>query len=215
MLSKRGTLAILTLALGVSTLAAFTVRAGLGLQSAKSDNLGNTFTSAACFSGNTGYLDPSANAADSGGDNDGFELNPTNAYADGGGYASNIDSPGDRHRFYDYNVSVNSNCAVKGIEVRLDWWLDDTQDETNMSVELSWDGGTTWTAAKTDTVESTSEHTSVLGGAADTWGRTWSLADFSNDHFRVRLTCNCTGTGCSSRDFYLDWVPVTVYYGPS
>ena len=35
---------------------------------------------------------------------------------------------------------------------------------SSMSVELSWDGGSTWTAAYTDTAESRTEHTGVLGG---------------------------------------------------
>ena len=46
MLSKRGKLAILTLALGVSVLAALTVPAALGMYSAESNSPGNTFTSA-------------------------------------------------------------------------------------------------------------------------------------------------------------------------
>ncbi|MGD0765521.1 MAG: hypothetical protein ABR978_04375 [Dehalococcoidia bacterium] len=213
MLSKRGTLAILTLALGVSTLAALTVRAALGLQGAESDNSGNAFTSAPSFT-STGYLSPSAQAADTGGDNDGFELNPTDAYADDSAYATNLHGPGDRHRYYNYGFSIPSGSAINGIRVRLDWWVNNVGGDNSMSAELSWDGGTTWTAAETDVVESTSEHTAVLGGPADTWGRTWSPADFSDANFRVRLTCNCTGAGCASRDFYLDWVAVSVYYTP-
>ena len=171
MLGKRGKLAILTLALGVSVLAALTVPAALGMYSTQSSSPGNTFTSAPSFA-NTGYLRPAAQAADTGGNNDGFELNPTDAYAD--------DSGGDN----------------------------------SMSAQLSWDGGSNWTAAKTDTVEGTSEHTSVLGGAADIWGRIWTPDDLSNANFRVRLICDCTGATCSSRDFYLDWVAVSVYYTP-
>jgi hypothetical protein len=163
-----------------------------------------------CTTGDTGYLNPSANAPDTGGDGNGFELNPTNAYADGGGYASNINGAGDRHRYYDYNGAVGSSCAIAGIAVRLDWWLSSTAGTNSMSVELSWDGGTTWTAARTDTTETTSEHTTILGGSTDTWGRTWTVGELSNANFRVRLTSNSTS---SSRDFYLDWVPLTVYYG--
>lgn len=212
MLGKRGKLAILTLALGVSTLAALTVRAGLGLESAKSDNSGNTFTSAPSFT-STSYLSPSAHAADSGGGGNGFD-NPTYAYSDDLLHATNADGAGDQHRYYDYGISLPSDSKVEGIRVRLDWWVDDAGGDNSMSAELSWDGGSNWTAAKTDTVESTSEHTSVLGGAADTWGRTWTLDDLSDADFRVRLTCDCTGAACSSRDFYLDWVAVSVYYTP-
>jgi hypothetical protein len=168
----------------------------------------NTFTTLTCFTGDTGFTDPTAGATDSGGDGDGFELNSINAFADGGGYASNIDGAGDRHRFYDYGFSISSDCAIQGIEVRLDWWLDDTFGTNSMSVELSWDGGASWTSAKTDSTETTTEHTATLGGSADTWGRSWTPSELSDANFRVRLTCNST---ISARDFYLDWVPVKVY----
>jgi hypothetical protein len=171
----------------------------------------NTFTTISCFTGDTGFMDPTATATDTGGDNDGFELSPTNAFADGGGYASNIDGAGDRQRYYNYGLPVSSDCVIQGIEVRLDWWLDDTIATNSMDVELSWDGGTSWTTAKTDSQETTSEHTVVLGGPSDTWGRSWSAADLSNLNFRVRLTSSSTS---GLRDFYLDWVAVKVYHAP-
>jgi|GEM_PF-5546128 len=216
MLVRPGMLIALALALAGTGLTAGAPGKGLGLSSDQADNSGNTFTSAAsfCRSSSTGLLDPSANAADTGGNGDGFELNPTNAYADGGGYASNVNGPGDRHRFYDYNVGVPGGCTVNGIEVRLDWWLDSMSDATSMSVELSWDGGSTWTAPYSDSVKSTTEHTALLGGSADTWGHSWTIDELSSANFRVRLTCNCSGGGCSSRSYYLDWVPVDVYYAP-
>jgi hypothetical protein len=171
---------------------------------------GNIFTTAACWTGDTGFLSPTAEAADTGGDSDGFELNPTNAFSNGGGYASNIDGAGDRHRFYNYGISMGT-CTIEGIAVRLDWWLDDTAGISSMDAELSWDGGTSWTAAKTDTQETTSEHTVILGGAADTWGRSWTVSELSDANFRVRLTSN---SDSGVRDFLLDWVSVKVYYTP-
>ena len=77
-----------------------------------------------------------------------------------------------------------------------------------MRVELSWNGGASWTAGKTDTTESTTEHTTVLGGSTDTWGRTWSASEFYDANFRVRLKAIKNGAGT----FYLDWAPVNVYY---
>ena len=102
----------------------------------------------------TGLLNPSAQAADTGGDGDGFEVNPTNAFADGGtdpNYkAENQNGRSDRHRFYDYSIAVPSGAAVDGIQVRLDWWLHTVGGPNSMDVELSWDAGSSWTAAKTD-----------------------------------------------------------------
>lgn len=172
----------------------------------------NTFATANCFpSSDTGFLDPSSEAADTGGDADGFEQNATNAFADGGGSASNIDGAGDNHRFYDYGIALDASCVIAGIEVQLDSYLDDVAGVSSLDVELSWDGGTSWTAAKNDATESTTEHTTVLGGSADTWGHAWTPTELGDSTFRVRVTAV---SDTSTRDFFLDWVAVKAYYGP-
>lgn len=164
-----------------------------------------------CAAGNTGLLSPSAQMADTGGDNNGFEGTPTNAFASGGGVATNNNGAGDRHRYHNYNLTIPTSCNVKGIEVRLDWRLDSTSGTNSMSAQLSSDGGTTWTALKTDTRETTSTHSGMLGSATDTWGRSWTAANLNNTNFRLRLVSNSTS---SSRDFFLDWVAVRVTFGP-
>jgi uncharacterized repeat protein (TIGR01451 family) len=169
----------------------------------------------------TGWLSPSANAAT--GQGDGFETSPTNAYADGGGHGENQANGGsswlitydtERHLYYNYGFSIPSGATIQGIEVRLDWWLDDAGgagDDHEIRVDLSWDGGSSWTTPlKTDTSEPTSEATVVLGGIADLWGRTWSDDEFSNADFRVRV--HCYSTQINERDFFLDWVAVRVTY---
>ena len=163
-----------------------------------------------CTADASGLLDPSAEAVDTGGDNDGYEIDPTGAFADGSAFASNIGGDGDRHRFHNYGFSVHSACAISGIEVRLDWWLNSLGGGNSMDVELSWDGGASWTAAKTDSEETTSEHTVILGGSAETWGRSWSVSEFTNANFRVRATMN----GVDGRTYLLDWIPVQVHYAP-
>lgn len=168
----------------------------------------------ACTTGDTGFLSPSAEAPTSGGDGDGFEQTPTGAFADGGSNASNQDGPGDRHLYYDFGIAVSSLCEIVGIEVRLDWWVSLPLGTNSASVELSWDGGATWTAAKTDTQTSTSEQTAVLGSPTDDWGRTWSPLELIDDEFRVRITTDCSGLSCALQDFFLDWLPVRVYYAP-
>jgi hypothetical protein len=172
----------------------------------------NTFSTDDCFAGNdTGALSPSAETADTGGDGDGFEVSASNAFADGGGYAENIDGAGDRHRYYNYGVPVASGCAIEGIVVRLDAWKAIGGSDATLSVELSWDGGTSWTSPQATSDLGTTEATFTLGGAADTWGRTWSAGELSNANFRVRITSASTDAG---QDFELDWAPVTVHYGP-
>ena len=170
---------------------------------------------AACVTGDTGFVSPSQQQATSGGSGgNGFESNPTAAFADGGAFASNVRGPGDRHLYYAYGLAISSLCDVVGIEVRLDWWVSLTPPDDSMSVELSWNGGATWTAAKTDPNETTTEHTAVLGGAADTWGHAWTPQELTDANFRVRVTSGCSGVTCAIQDSFLDWVPVKVYVQP-
>ncbi len=168
--------------------------------------------------GNTGLRGPTANAADSGGDGNGFQSNPTNAYTDNSSSAVDTDSGTvsstscsstgrDRHRFFNYGITIPAGASVKGIEVRLDARADSTSGTPRMCVELSWDGGATWTAAQVTSTLSTSLATRTLGGTANTWGRSWTAADLSNANFRVRVTNVASST---SRDFTLEWIAVRV-----
>ena len=79
----------------------------------------------------------------------------------------------------------------------------------NSVCRLSWNGGTTWTAAKSTATLSTAELTYILGSATDTWGRTWAAGNFSNTNLRVRVISIASAT---ARDFSLDWVAVRVTY---
>lgn len=172
----------------------------------------------------TGFLSPSANAAvtSQSGDNNGFEVSAINGQTDDGLFAvdnnsgtgtstSCADRRKDRHTYYNFNVNLPSNVTISGIEIRLDARADSTANAPKMCVLLSWDGGVTWTAAKTTANLTTSEVTYILGGPADTWGRLWQTGELSNTSFRVQIVNVASST---SRDFSLDWVAVNVYYQP-
>lgn len=171
-------------------------------------------------SSNTGFQNPSSQDNDSGGDGDGFGSNPSRAYTNnssfavdtnsGSGTSTNcLGSDKDKHRYYNYDFSVPSGATFTGIEVRLDARVDSTSGSPHMCVQLSWDGGSTWTTPQTTSTLTTSESTYILGGSNDTWGRTWGSDDFSNSNFRVRVINVASST---SRDFSLDWVAVNVSY---
>ncbi len=172
----------------------------------------------------TGWHSPTANAAvtSGAGDNNGYEVNAANAGADDNLYAVDNNSgtntstsctatTKDRHRFYNYGISIPGSAVIQGIELRLNSKVDSTSGSPRFCVQLSWDGGVTWTANKTSATLSTAETTYILGGVVDTWGRTWSASDFNDASFRVRLTSVASNT---SRDFSLDWVAVRVRYLP-
>ena len=169
---------------------------------------------------NTGLRSATANAAESGGDGNGFETSPGNAHGDDTANAVDTDSGTvsstsctstgrDRHRYFNYGLALSSDATINGIEVRLDSRVDSTSGSPRMCVELSWDGGVSWTAPLTSPTLSTSMTSRTLGGAANTWGRSWTPADLSNANFRVRVT---TVANSTVRDFTLDWIAVRVTY---
>lgn len=168
---------------------------------------------------NTGFLSPSANAAQTGGDGNGYQTSPSNAYLDDGLFAVDTNSGSginssctsnakDKHRFYDFGINI-PGPTILGIEVRLDAKVDSTSSAPKLCVQLSWDGGSSWTTAKQTPTLTTAEQSYLLGGPADTWGHTWTLSELSNANFRVRVIDVATAT---SRDFSLDWVTVQITY---
>ena len=174
--------------------------------------------------GDTGLANCTANAAvtTNSGDNNGFETTPGNACASGGGVAQDAssgtntntscsDTGKDRHLFYNYGLSIPSGSVINGIRVRLDAFVSSATSAPFMCVELSWNGGTSWTTAKSTATLTTSQATYILGTASDNWGRTWATGDFSNANFRVRVTDVASST---ARTFSLDWAAVEVTYTP-
>ncbi|MGB3094608.1 MAG: hypothetical protein WBB49_01835 [Microgenomates group bacterium] len=168
----------------------------------------------------TGMRSPSANSVDTGGDGNGFESNPTRAYSINNSFAVDTNSGSgtgtsctgsdkDRHRYYNYSLSIPSGAAIQGVEVRLDSKADSSTGNPQHCVQLSWDGGSNWTTAKTTSTLATGTSTFTLGGSADTWGRSWSDTQFSNANFRVRVINVASNI---SRDFSLDYVGVKVSY---
>ena len=173
----------------------------------------------------TGYKGCTAasNAADTGGDGNGYETTPGAACADGGTIATDAstgtntnlscsDTGKDRHRFWDFSLGVpGSVSSVQGIALRADIGLNNNSGTSTFCAQLSWDGGTNWTALKSVAVTTVGETTYTLGGAADTWGRTWTGSQLSNANFRVRVVDVSDRT---TKDFKLDYLAVDVTYVP-
>ena len=168
----------------------------------------------------SGLRSPSANSPGSGGDRNGYEVNPGNAYSDDGIYAVDLNSGTntnnnctntgkDSHTYYNYNFSIPPGTSVRGIEVRLDAKVESTSNSPRICVQLSWNGGVTWTTPKSTVNLSTVELTYFLGNSNDLWGRTWSANDFTNANFRLRVIDVARST---ARDFSLDWIAVRLYF---
>lgn len=177
-----------------------------------------------CVASSTGFKSPTAQAAvtSGSGDNNGFQTSAANALLDDGLYALDTNSgtgtstsctstAKDRHTFSNYGFSIPAGSTIQGIEVKLNSRADSTTGSPRFCVQLSWNGGATWTTAITSSTLSTAETFYTLGGVTNTWGRTWTNTDFDNANFRVRLVMVASN---SSRDFSLDWVGVQVRYTP-
>jgi len=169
----------------------------------------------------TGYRGCSSNNAAAGGDNNGYESDSHGACSDGSTFASDINSGNgssgcrangrDRHIFYGFGNTIPPAAQVRGIQVRLDAWVDVAVAEPSLCVEISWDGGQAWTSAKQSVTLQQREVTYTFGSATDTWGRSWNGAQVNGNNLRVRITSNVAAT---TRDFYLDYVAVNVTYTP-
>jgi hypothetical protein len=168
---------------------------------------------------------PSAQAAVtvSAGDNNGYEGSPTNVFADDSLFASDLNSgtnkdqtctstAKDKHVFYNLNLpSLPAGATILGIQVRLDARADNPGNSPKLCVEISYNNGANWVTAKQTSILNATEATYTLGGAADTWGRSWVVGDFTNANFRIRVT---DVAGNPSRSFFLDYLAVNVTYQP-
>jgi hypothetical protein len=168
----------------------------------------------------TGEQTCTSNAADTGGDGNGYQTTPGNACADDATFAVDVNSgtgvpqscvsaSKDRHRFWGYVFGLpGSVSSVSDVTIRLDARPDATGGAPQICVQLSWDGGVSWTATQSVPLTSTAETTYTVGG---TWGRTWAADELSAANFRVRLIDRSTN---ANRDFFLDYVAVAVTYVP-
>ena len=150
-------------------------------------------------------------------------MNPGNACADDAASATDAstgtsnstscaDAGKDRHRFWDFGLGVPAGVtSVDGIQVRADAGMNNNGGTNNLCVELSWNGGTTWTAPKSFDMQVSTITTYTLGAANDTWGRTWTGANLSNANFRVRIT---DASSQPNKTYLLEYLAVQVTYTP-
>lgn len=169
--------------------------------------------------------DPASQAPETvdAGNNDGYELNPGNACSSGGGYATDsrtgtdnanscTDTGKDRHRFWGYAFSLPGTVtSVDGITLTLEVGQSNHGGQSSVCAQLSWDGGTTWTAPKRIVLASAALSSYTAGSTSDTWGHTWSPAQLATTAFRVRITDVAT---TSNKDFRLDYLGAAVTYTP-
>ena len=116
--------------------------------------------------------------------------------------------------FGNFALTIPPASTIKGIEVDLTNVKGPSSSGCRVGVEISSDGGATYTstATQSSTLSSSSFKSYTLGGSTSLWGRTWISTDFNPGKFAVRLQ-DVRGTGCStSGTLSLDQVKVVVSY---
>ena len=156
------------------------------------------------------------------GDNNGYENNPSRVCVQDGLTAQDTNSgtnttnsctssAKDKHRFWGYSFGLPATVtSIDGITVTPRISQSNNGGTTWLCLQLSGDGGATWTAPKQVVMTSNSLTTYTFGGAGDTWGRTWAVGELGAG-FRVRVIDSSTQ---SAKDFRLDALGIRVTYTP-
>jgi hypothetical protein len=157
------------------------------------------------------------------GNNDGYDQDPGNACAPDGSYATDnstgtdrvddcADAGKDRHQFWGYSLGLPGTVSlIDGITVTTVVGMNNNGGSSSVCLELSWDGGTTWTAAKKVPLTASGLTSYTTGSSTDTWGHAWTLGQLASPSFRIRVTDVAT---TPNKDFHLDYLGVSVGYMP-
>ncbi|MGE5375202.1 MAG: MBG domain-containing protein, partial [Bacteroidota bacterium] len=100
---------------------------------------------------------------------------------------------------------IPGGSVINGVEVKVEGYTAGLQ----ANVALSSNAGSSYTAPLLTALPATDTVT-LLGGPTNTWGRTWTAGDFTNNNFMVKLTA--TGATGNGKAIYVDQVQVKVYY---
>ena len=126
-----------------------------------------------------------------------------------------VDTGEDWQGFSNFNFpAIPATDQIDGIEVQVEANSTDNSG-CRVEVELSWNGGTSNADQKAGGVSS-ADSLVTLGGVNDTWGRTWSVADFSNANFVAEVRMDDTsGSNCNNNaTASFDLVQAKVYHSP-
>ena len=122
--------------------------------------------------------------------------------------AITLSSTFDAATINNFSFGLSSGVTIDGIEVNTEFSNNSGAATATLQISLSWDNGTNYTATKSDTVTSSTDKNSTLGGATDTWGRSWTDSEFANGTFLVKVEGKTTAGGNCRLDFF----QIKVYY---
>jgi hypothetical protein len=168
----------------------------------------------------TAFVFPSAApVAGTGGDGNGYQTAPANWWVGFDGNVATDASSGTASSQSCTATTRDSEVAgsfsmgslgttVLGIQVQVRGRVNSTSQSPKFCVQVSNNGGATWSTGKVSAALKTSMTTYTLGTTADLWGMTWSSATLSSN-LRVRIVDLANAT---NKTFSLDGVSVAVTY---
>jgi len=167
----------------------------------------------------SGFFWITSSVAGAGGDKNGYEGARSNLVgapdgalatdaSSGKGSSSGCTSSSRDKEVASYNIS-GVGSTILGIQLTLTGKVNATTANPQFCVQLSWNGGSTWTTGKTTSTLTTSLASYTLGSTSDTWGHAWTAGQLSAANFRVRIIDLTTS---STKTFSLDAVGVKVTY---
>ncbi len=130
--------------------------------------------------------------------------NPNNALLSDGAYAT-AGSNGLRQSYNGFSFGIAGGNSIQGIAVKID--ASGSTANGIIDVSLSWDGGNSYTTAKATPTLAGSDIVYTVGGASDTWGRSWAVSEFDPANFRIRVTAVP-----SSNTLRLDALEIRVFH---
>jgi len=111
------------------------------------------------------------------------------------------------------NLGIPSGAVIDGIEVTIEGLRKGNSADINLDAAL-WSTSTSDPDAYTATkiaVLGNADQTLTLGGPDDKWETTWTVADFADETFKIRVGVRAFTKGHAN----LDAVQVKVYYTPT
>lgn len=137
-----------------------------------------------------------------------YIISSNNQYASEGTIGHQLDTSN-----YSFTFPVNGS-TINGIACQVEGksggpFCAGKASEGTVTVDLSWDGGSTYTSGLNNTWSCPTESTQTYGNSSYTWGRTWSTDDLSNESFRVRVTLAADPL---ADQFFADHIQCQVWY---
>jgi hypothetical protein len=115
---------------------------------------------------------------------------------------------------YNFSFSIPAGSSIDGVEVEIEGFQfeDMSQDPVTMEITPLYNSRGSSATAKTSTqlpVWPADPGTVTFGGSSDTWGRSWSVSDFSNTNFGVKIKASWSDVGGQAS---IDYLRTKIYY---